>query len=88
MIGVTVGVSLIFVILIIIIIILVTLFVWRLHHRTGKMIVNPRDSGQEMSAITNPMSKCFVNIYLKLKHFKFIITFASNPCIFSEYVLM
>ena len=68
-IGVTVGVSLIFVILIIMIIIMVTLFVWRLHHRTGKMIVNPRDNGQEMSAVTNPMSKCFVNISLKLKTF-------------------
>ena len=62
---------------------MVTLFVWRLHHRTGKMIVNPKDSGQEMSAITNPMSKCFVDISLKLRHFKFIIIFAYNTCIYS-----
>ena len=68
--------------------ILVTLFVWRLHHHTGKMIVNRRDNDQEMSAITNPMSKCFVNISLKLIDIKFIIISAYYLCIYSEYVLI
>ena len=76
MIGVTVAVSLLFVILIIIIIILASFFAWRSRQRTGKTTVNPRDNNQEISAITNPMSKCFVNISLKLRYFKFYIVFA------------
>ena len=56
---------------------MVSFFAWRSHQSTGKMTVNPRYNDQEMSAITNPMSKCFVNISLKLRYFKFNIVLVS-----------